>query len=74
MKSKFMALGRADNDQNHPYIIDNATSFEEAAEKAAIVILKGQDEDWEGDIYIDCVTNQQFEYECNFAFDANELR
>lgn len=69
----YLVVGRPAQGELITHIV-LADTFEEAAFKSAILILKAQHEDFDDNIYIDIVTNKKFEYESNFLFLPKELR
>lgn len=70
---EFMAVGRTAFGETSPHIV-TAESFDDAALITAKEILSEQHEDWSDNIYIDLVTDKNFEYRVDFTFEVDELR
>lgn len=69
----FMAIGRIEDGENE-VVLTKGNSHAEAAKSAALSILANQDESFDGDIYIDVVTDKEFQIERGFCYEASELR
>ena len=70
---EYMAVGRAAFGETSPHIV-TAVSFKDAALMAAKEILSEQHEAWDDHIYIDVVTDKNFEHRVDFSFEVDELR
>lgn len=70
----YMVIGRPSMGESEVHLISKADSHEDAAKKAALSILNEQHENWDDDIYIDVVTDKNFNYKTCFSFSTEELR
>ncbi len=69
---QFLAVGRASEGESQTHLV-YADSLDQAAEKAADIILQCQSPTYSGDIYVDLVTNNVTSHASNYTYKAKEL-